>query len=125
MLTSFPSYQLLQRVFLIHGFDILMPNSFFLLLWGDLSKWWKNLWKLKIPSKIWHFIWRRFHGCLPSMGVLHKQHMIESNLCPLCRRGPESIEHVLFNCKRATKTWVGMNENFRCLTLNDMCIKEK
>jgi hypothetical protein len=66
---------------------------------------WKMLWDLEIPSKIKIFGWRVLHGMIPCRGVLANQHIGNQGGCPICFKGCEDINHVLFLCDRAREVW--------------------
>lgn len=71
---------------------------------GD-EKVWKQLWQLKVPSKIKIFGWRVLHGDIPCKGVLANRHIENSSSCPACHGGCEDIKHLLFTCNRAKEIW--------------------
>lgn len=70
-----------------------------------VNKWWKQLWNLKIPNKIKHFVWKSYHNCIPSMVNLGRHHVHVDGLCPLCKDGLETTDHVIFQCIRAREIW--------------------
>lgn len=47
------------------------------------SIWWKKLWKLQIPNKIKHFIWRSFHNCILTSVNLWRHHVDTDGICLL------------------------------------------
>lgn len=69
------------------------------------EKWWKKLWKLRIPNKIKHFVWCSFHNSIPTMANLWRHHVPVQGLCVLCQASSETTEHALFHCKRAKHVW--------------------
>lgn len=44
---------------------------------------WKNLWKLKIPSKIKIFYWKVLHEIIPTNRNLSKRGVSSSSICPM------------------------------------------
>lgn len=62
---------------------------------------WEILWNLRIPSKIKIFLWKALHGTVPGMSVLASRHIPVSPQCPVCKKGAEDIQHLLFTCDRA------------------------
>lgn len=72
---------------------------------GRVKEWWTRLWKLKVPSKIKHFIWRAFHVCVPTLVNLQHHHVDTAIICPICGKHPKSTDHVLFRCSRAKQVW--------------------
>jgi hypothetical protein len=66
---------------------------------------WKELWRLKIPSKIKIFAWRALHGLMPLKSILANHHVGTSGQCPICQQAPEDILHLLFQCQPASALW--------------------
>lgn len=65
------------------------------------SLWWKALWKAKVPQKIKIFIWKAFHGCLPTMYSLWRRGVDTSPVCHWCRVKWETVDHALCGCNRS------------------------
>jgi ribonuclease HI len=72
---------------------------------AEINPIWKDLWKLKIPSKIKIFSWKALHGTLPCRAILADRHMKVAAQCPVCLNGAENIRHALFTCDRAIQVW--------------------
>lgn len=62
------------------------------------SGFWRQLWNLKIPLKVKHFLWRAASGCLPTRDVLRMKRVDVNVLCPVCNEQPESTLHILVQC---------------------------
>jgi hypothetical protein len=73
----------------------------------------KELWTLKLPLKIKHFIWQLARGRLPSGTQVQKRRGPRDGLCPLCRE-PEDQNHIIFNCSLARFTWACFRECLGC-----------
>lgn len=62
-------------------------------------------WAKVIPRKVRYFIWLDTLGRLPvSLNLVSRGISVQSNLCPLCESKPESVDHVLIQCKIAMET---------------------
>ncbi|KAM0831387.1 hypothetical protein ACQ4PT_065585 [Festuca glaucescens] len=72
-----------------------------------------ELWKVKIPLKIKHFIWQLSINRLPSGDQVQKRHGPGDGLCPLCRL-PEDQNHILFDCSLAKLLWAAFREVLGC-----------
>jgi len=62
------------------------------------NKWWNLLWGLEVPPKLKHFLWRVSHGWLAIKTKLKRRHVVDDDICQLCRSAEETINHVLFEC---------------------------
>ncbi|KAJ1403308.1 Reverse transcriptase zinc-binding domain [Sesbania bispinosa] len=68
---------------------------------------WKEIWNLQVPQKVRMFVWRACNNALPVMGNLFKRKIAASELCPICNRETETLEHTLLLCDWASLVWFG------------------
>jgi hypothetical protein len=68
----------------------------------------KELWQMKIPSKIKIFLWRALHGIVPLKYILANRHIGTSGQCPVCLSAPENVMHLLFQCNAAREVWAAL-----------------
>lgn len=47
---------------------------------------WKILWKIHVPQKLKHFLWKACNNILPVRENLVKKKVVPSGLCPLCNQ---------------------------------------
>ncbi|XP_065638474.1 uncharacterized protein LOC136071304 [Quercus suber] len=66
---------------------------------------WKKIWHLNVPPKVWIFAWRVCNNGLPTMLALRCRGLNSSEFCLLCDKELESIQHALFLCTHAKCTW--------------------
>ena len=66
---------------------------------------WRFTWKLGIPGKIKHFIWRAFHDSLPTNANLFRRKIKSHPFCLICNQEDESTSHVIWQCPMARNTW--------------------
>lgn len=66
---------------------------------------WSGLWKIKTVPKIRHFMWRLLFGALAVSTRLQTKCILVDPICTSCRSEPETICHVLFNCRNASRVW--------------------
>ncbi|XP_060961728.1 uncharacterized protein LOC133031949 [Cannabis sativa] len=86
---------------------------------GPLLRWWKNLWNLKLPKKIKHFVWRAFHHTLPTaLNLFHKK-IVPTALCSSCSRCSETVSHALIECPRASTEW--QVSRFKSFYMHNRC----
>ena len=57
-----------------------------------------HVWKLKVPSKMKHFLWQAISGCVATAERLMYRHLGTDRSCPRCASPVESINHLLFVC---------------------------
>ncbi len=69
----------------------------------------KNQLCSKIEIKLKEFNFKIMHGILPCNTNLMKWRIKDSNVCDLCDDS-QSIEHLLFSCRRATYLWNLVND---------------
>lgn len=71
------------------------------------SKWlWNGTWKLSVPNKIWHFMWRASGESLPTKFNFHVRHVLNDNLCNLCDEHLEDAIHYLRLCDHVKQIWL-------------------
>ncbi|KAL2933310.1 hypothetical protein RDABS01_016429 [Bienertia sinuspersici] len=66
---------------------------------------WKLVWKMAIPPKLKHFLWRACKGILATMESLYNRYISPTKASKVCGDPCESIMHSLFYCKYATAIW--------------------
>uniref|UniRef100_A0A803PYI0 Reverse transcriptase domain-containing protein n=1 Tax=Cannabis sativa TaxID=3483 RepID=A0A803PYI0_CANSA len=82
----------------------------------SLVQWWKKLWRLKIPPKVKHFVWKVAHNWLPTNVNLAKRGINSGVICSRCSSHvDESIAHALWGCKANKGYWVvsGVYDEFK------------
>ena len=80
-------------------------------LWGDSKVKWAanpavngaggtNL-KMKIPSKVAHFVWRLVRDRLSTRANLRRRNVqLDDYHCPFCSSHEEEASHIFFGCQR-------------------------
>ena len=66
---------------------------------------WKGVWKLKVPGKIKHFLWKAYTNSLPTKVNLMKRTIIQENVCLLCSDHLEDVKHALWGCSKIHQVW--------------------
>ena len=66
---------------------------------------WSSIWRLNIPNKIKHFLWRACSESLPTKRNLTHRKIISDASCDLCRDHPEDAIHVLWDCYVVKEIW--------------------
>ena len=66
---------------------------------------WKGIWKLKLPNKIKHFLWKSCTNSLPTKENLMRRTIIQENVCHLCSDHPADANHALWGCFRVRQVW--------------------
>ena len=67
---------------------------------------WKKIWKMKVPNKIRHFIWRAAKDSLPTKVNLKAWHVPVDDVCEGCGDYSESTMHSLWLCDQARAVWM-------------------
>uniref|UniRef100_A0A803PWX1 Reverse transcriptase domain-containing protein n=1 Tax=Cannabis sativa TaxID=3483 RepID=A0A803PWX1_CANSA len=72
------------------------------------EKWWSKLWKLKIPPKVKHFVWKMAHSWIPTNSALAHRHIQVEPYCKRCSTGAyENVFHALWGCRVNREVWNG------------------
>ncbi|KAG7567730.1 Reverse transcriptase zinc-binding domain [Arabidopsis thaliana x Arabidopsis arenosa] len=72
----------------------------------------KEVWKLKIPPKIQHFLWKCISGAVSTATQLRTRTIPADPTCQRCCQDDETINHILFTCTYAQTVWRCANTNF-------------
>ena len=67
---------------------------------------WKKIWKVRVPNKIKHFLWRAAKDSLPTKQNLEAGHILVGNVCDGCGDHSESVLHVLWLYDQAPSVWM-------------------
>jgi hypothetical protein len=74
------------------------------------QRWWKKVWKLRVPPKAHIFWWRVLQNFLPSKGELKSRHVAKEDHCDACGAEGESVFHVAISCPMAILFWKAVRE---------------
>ncbi|GAU20573.1 hypothetical protein TSUD_33200 [Trifolium subterraneum] len=66
---------------------------------------WQKLWKMEVPPKQIHILWRIIHKAIPVKTNLIKKGILCDSLCPNCNKQPETIDHIFFYCDWVRLVW--------------------
>ncbi|CAN0873111.1 Uncharacterized mitochondrial protein AtMg00310 [Linum grandiflorum] len=67
------------------------------------SELWAKVWSSPIQPKLRFFMWKLFHGVLPTSVALADRHMPIPRLCSVCFLDGETIDHLFLSCPVALK----------------------
>ena len=65
----------------------------------------KEVWKLKSPRKIKHFLWQAISGYVASASKLKERYCGSDSTCQRCGSEQETVNHILFECPPVTQCW--------------------
>lgn len=86
---------------------------------GEASNFpWKSLWKLDVPQKIKHFLWKCMNDCVSVRSKLARYVDSISNVCPLCEHEEETINHLFIDCEVTKRLWFSLDANIAGSILN-------
>ena len=66
---------------------------------------WKGVWKLKVPGKIKHFLWKSCRNSLTTKVNMMKRTIILENVCHLCSDHLEDVKRALWGCFKVRQVW--------------------
>nr|XP_028948098.1 uncharacterized protein LOC114820924 [Malus domestica] len=73
----------------------------------DFVDWsWSDIWKLKLPPRVLHFLWLTLHGRLLCNEQRAKRRITDNSYCDFCDGCVESIDHILRRCDRANQPYI-------------------
>ena len=61
---------------------------------SNMKRFWKLVWKLDVPHKIRHFVWRACRDILPTKRILKNQQILVEDICAKCNLDSETTGHV-------------------------------
>ena len=67
---------------------------------------WNRIWKLQVPNKVKHFLWRASRESLPTKLNLFSRHVLPDKFCNLCKEHPEDTIHCLWLCDGVKGIWL-------------------
>jgi hypothetical protein len=67
---------------------------------------WKKLWKLFVPPKQIHFIWRILNNAVPVKEKLFRKGIKCVPLCSYCNSNLETMDHIFLECEWAKQAWL-------------------
>ena len=88
------------------------------------SKIWALIWKIKLPQKIWTFIWILLHDCLPTLQLLKIRGISDDKLCPMCNYEEESASHLFLLCPFARACWHGSSLAVHTSNFSDIFVQQ-
>jgi len=71
----------------------------------SLSKLWKRIWSLHLPTRVRNFIWRLAKNIIPTRGNLRWRGVPLDTICPLCFQDSETTDHLFMNCPLVQQVW--------------------
>ena len=69
------------------------------------KQFWRGLWKLQVPNKVKVFAWRACNRALPTMDNLTRRHIVDVNLCPVCKTVAKDPLHMVLHCLKVEQVW--------------------
>jgi hypothetical protein len=66
---------------------------------------WKSIRRVKALSRVGFFVWTTTLGKILTLDNLRKRNAIVVNLCYMCKKSREFIDHLLLHCEVARELW--------------------
>lgn len=74
---------------------------------------WNNfVWCNKIFPRHSFFLWMLAHGRIKTKAWLQQRRIVVDQVCALCSRGNEDIQHLFFNCQYSKAVWTEVLQTF-------------
>ena len=75
-----------------------------LIVWEEV---WNTVHNFLLSNKTKTIIWEQLHLNFYTQYSYNKWHKVH-NICPLCRKVPENIYHIILNCDFVNNVWIHM-----------------
>ncbi|KAG8499231.1 hypothetical protein CXB51_005735 [Gossypium anomalum] len=75
----------------------------------EITKCYKKLWNCNLPSKVRITVWRATLNYLPTLVNLRIKGLTNNAICPRCKQGLETREHIFRDCVAAKEIWKKLN----------------
>lgn len=72
---------------------------------SNLRRFWKLIWKIQVPHKVRHFVWRACRDILPTNYNMKCREVLTEEVCAECNLDSETTGHVFWSCLRTQRIW--------------------
>ncbi|XP_050260094.1 uncharacterized protein LOC126705233 [Quercus robur] len=69
------------------------------------KRFWKDIWRLKVPNKVKVFLWRACSRALPTKVNLQKRRVVDNSTCDQCGCMTKDEFHALWDCEMVREAW--------------------
>lgn len=70
-----------------------------------VKRFWKSIWRLKVPNKVKVFLWRACSNALPTKVNLQRRKVLDNPLCEQCKCRGEDVLHAIWSCENLREGW--------------------
>ncbi|KAG7566501.1 Reverse transcriptase domain [Arabidopsis suecica] len=72
----------------------------------NMEKFYKQMWKACVPERVRVFMWLVGNQAIMTNAERFRRHLCDSEVCPVCKGGVETILHVLRDCPSISGIWL-------------------
>ena len=70
-----------------------------------IKRFWKDIWRLKVPNKVKVYLWRACSRALSMKVNLQKRRVVDNSTCDQCGCMTEDEFHALWDCEMVREAW--------------------
>lgn len=85
----------------------------------------QKIWKLQVPSKIHHFLWKVLSSSLATGSNLKSRHILNEDQCQRCCQAEETEKHIFFDCSYAQLIWRASGISNQIINSNTATFEKK
>lgn len=80
------------------------------------ESWWRSIWKLKVPPRMWLLMWKILRNKIPIRENLSKRSFHRPFWCYLCKSDNKIVDHLFLICPTVKDLWGNIHSHLPSVT---------